>query len=48
VSLGVEQGREPGSTRVNIDIDVTRKVKLRGSLGSDGSTKAGVFFQTDY
>ena len=48
VSLGVEQGREPGSTRVNIDIDVTERMKLRGSLGSDGSTKAGVFFQTDY
>ena len=48
VSLGVEQGREPGSTRVNIDIDVTDKMKLRGSLGSDGSSKAGVFFQTDY
>jgi translocation and assembly module TamB len=48
VSLGVEQGREPGSTRVNIDIDITEKMKLRGSLGSDGSSKAGVFFQTDY
>jgi translocation and assembly module TamB len=48
VSLGVEQGREPGSTQVNIDIDVTRTMKLRGSLGRDGSTKAGVFFQTDY
>jgi translocation and assembly module TamB len=48
VSLGVEQGRDPGSTRVNIDIDVTRNVKLRGSVGSDGTSKAGVFFQTDY
>ena len=48
VSLGVEQGRDPGSTRVNIDIDVTEKMKLRGSVGSDGSSKAGVFFQTDY
>ncbi|HUE45660.1 MAG TPA: translocation/assembly module TamB domain-containing protein, partial [Aestuariivirgaceae bacterium] len=48
VSLGVEQGRDPGSTRVNIDIDVTRSVKLRGSVGSDGTSKAGVFFQTDY
>jgi translocation and assembly module TamB len=48
VSLGVEQGREPGSTRVNIDIEVTERVKLRGSAGSDGTSKAGVFFQTDY
>jgi translocation and assembly module TamB len=48
VSLGVEQGRDPGSTRINIDIDVTRSVKLRGSVGSDGTSKAGVFFQTDY
>jgi translocation and assembly module TamB len=48
VTLGVEQGLEPGSTRVNIDLDITRTMKLRGSLGSDGSTRAGVFFQTDY
>lgn len=48
VSLGVEQGTDPGSTRVTIDIDVTRNIKARGGLGRDGSTKAGLFFVFDY
>ncbi|HMB48006.1 MAG TPA: translocation/assembly module TamB domain-containing protein, partial [Afifellaceae bacterium] len=46
--LGVEQGVETGTTKVIIDLDVTRNVKLRGAAGSDGETEAGILFEKEY
>lgn len=48
VYLGVKQGTGRDSTRVTIDLDVTDGVKARGEVGSDGSSKAGIFFERDY
>jgi translocation and assembly module TamB len=46
--LGVEQGIETGQTKVTIDLDVTRSIKLRAGAGSDGETEAGILFEKEY
>ncbi|MXN67247.1 hypothetical protein GR183_20255, partial [Stappia sp. GBMRC 2046] len=48
IYLGVKQGTGDGSSRVTVDIDVSKNIKLRGEVGADGETKAGVFFEKEY
>ncbi|MFZ5962198.1 translocation/assembly module TamB domain-containing protein [Thalassococcus sp. BH17M4-6] len=37
-----------GSTEINLNLDVTPNITARGSVGSDGNTSLGVFFEKDY
>ncbi len=37
-----------GKTEVTLNLDITKDVKLRGSLDSDGQTGLGVFVERDY
>ncbi|MEM8811932.1 MAG: translocation/assembly module TamB domain-containing protein [Pseudomonadota bacterium] len=48
VYLGVEQGVDADSSRVRIDIDITKNLKARGEVGADGSSKGGLFFERNY
>lgn len=48
IYLGVKQGTGDASSRVTVDIDVSKNIKLRGEVGADGETKAGVFFEKEY
>lgn len=48
IYLGVRQGTEAGSSRVTVDIDVTKSLKLRGEVGADGESKAGIFFEREF
>lgn len=48
IYLGVKQGTEAGSSRVTVDIDVTKSLKLRGEVGADGESKAGIFFEREF
>jgi|GEM_PF-913344 len=48
IYLGVEQGTGSGSSRVKVDIDLNRGLKVRGEVGADGSSKAGIFFEKEY
>ncbi|MEP0233246.1 translocation/assembly module TamB domain-containing protein [Roseibium sp.] len=48
IYLGVEQGVGEGGSRVKVDIDLDRGVKVRGEVGADGSSKAGIFFEKEY
>lgn len=48
IFLGVEQGAGSGSSRVRVDIDLNRGLKMRGEVGADGSSKAGIFFEREY
>lgn len=48
IYLGVEQGTGSDSSRVQVDIDLDRGLKLRGEVGADGSSKAGIFFEREY
>ena len=43
LSVGVQQETSTGKRRIEIDLDLTRRFKLRGSVGDDGSTRTGIF-----
>lgn len=47
VYLDVQTGTD-GETRAEINFDVTESVTARGSVGSDGNTTIGLFFERDY
>lgn len=48
IYLGVKQGTGGNSSRVTVDIDLSKNLKLRGEAGADGETKAGIFFEREY
>ena len=37
-----------GNSEININIDIERNFTARGSVGSDGETSVGIFFERDY
>lgn len=37
-----------GSSQVNINLDLTDEITVRGRVGSDGDTGVGIFFERDY
>ncbi|MCA1262849.1 translocation/assembly module TamB domain-containing protein, partial [Nitratireductor aquimarinus] len=47
IYLGVEAGAK-GTTRGTVNLDITEDLKARGSLGSDGDSSVGIFFEKDY
>lgn len=48
IYVGVTQGVKPDSSRVTVDIDLTRNIKARGAVGADGSSSVGVNIEWDY
>lgn len=48
IYLGVQQGTTAGSSKVTVDVDVTKNIRLQGATGADGSTSVGVGAQWDY
>ena len=46
--INIEKGLSGSSGKVTIDLDLTDTLKARGEAGSDGETKAGIFFEKDY
>ena len=48
IYLGVKQGAASGSSRVTIDLDITKSLKARGEVGADGKSKAGIYFEKEY
>ena len=48
LSIGVEQTTQTNTSRVIIDLSVSRSLKLRGSAGTDGTSRAGIYFEKDY
>jgi translocation and assembly module TamB len=47
IYLGVEAGAG-GNTKGTINLDITPNLKAKGSVGSDGDSGAGLFFEKDY
>ncbi|TKA95215.1 translocation and assembly module protein TamB, partial [Cereibacter changlensis] len=43
----IEVGQQ-GQSQINLNLDVTRNVTVRGSAGGDGGTSLGVFIEKDY
>ena len=42
------RARPRGSSRVTIDLDVTKDVKARAGMGADGNSSLGIFFEKEY
>jgi translocation and assembly module TamB len=47
IYLGVEAG-SGGTTRGTINLDITDDLKAKGSVGSNGDSSVGIFFEKDY
>ncbi|WP_265501228.1 translocation/assembly module TamB domain-containing protein [Paracoccus beibuensis] len=39
---------ESGTSTINLNLDITESLRARGSVGSDGESSLGVFFERDY
>ncbi|MGP3696605.1 translocation/assembly module TamB domain-containing protein [Rhodobacter sp. NSM] len=39
---------QQGQSQINLNLDVTSSIKLRGSVGTKGDTSIGIFFEGDY
>lgn len=39
---------EGGRSTINLNLDITQSLRARGSVGSDGSSSIGVYFERDY
>ncbi|WP_428029737.1 translocation/assembly module TamB domain-containing protein [Ancylobacter sp.] len=48
IYLGVRQGTSSGSSRVTVDVDVTKNIRLQGATGADGAAEVGIGAQWDY
>lgn len=48
VYLGVQQGTSAQSSRVTIDLDVTKNLKARAGMGAGGESSLGIFFEKEY
>jgi len=47
IYLGVEAG-SGGSTKGTVNLDISRNLKIKGALGSEGDSSAGIFYEKDY
>ncbi|BCP51401.1 hypothetical protein K32_00180 [Kaistia sp. 32K] len=48
VYIGVQQGTSPDSSKVTVDVDLTRNIRIQGAAGADGSNELGIGAQWDY
>jgi len=48
IYVGVRQGATPGSSSVNVELDLTDRLKLRNETRQDGSSSVGLKYQFDY
>jgi translocation and assembly module TamB len=48
VFVGVEQGTSSSSSRVKVDLDITKNLKLRGETGAGGKSKVGIGVEWEY
>lgn len=39
---------ESGRSTINLNLDITQSLRARGSVGSDGTSSIGVYFERDY
>lgn len=47
IYLGVEAG-SGGTTKGTVNLDITRNLKAKGSLGVEGDSSGGIFYEKDY
>lgn len=47
IYLGVEAG-SGGSTKGTVNLDISRNLKVKGAMGSEGDSSGGIFYEKDY
>lgn len=47
IYLGVQAGAQ-GNTEATVNLDITRDLKAKGAVASDGESSLGLFFERDY
>ena len=45
---GTMEADSLGNSKATINLDINENVTARGSVGSDGNTTIGIFFEKDY
>jgi autotransporter translocation and assembly factor TamB len=48
VYVGVNQGADPTSTKVTVEVEVTPNISVQSDVGQDNSGRVGVFWKWDY
>lgn len=48
VRVGIRAGARPESTGAGVDIDLTRRLKLRSEIGGDGRASVGIAIEQEY
>lgn len=48
ISVGVKAGARPADTGVSVDVDLTRRLRLKGEATMDGATGVGLGFEMEY
>jgi translocation and assembly module TamB len=48
VHVGVEQGAAPGSSSINVEVDITPNISVESDVGSAGRSGVGVRWKRDY
>lgn len=48
ISVGAKAGAKPADTGVSVDIDLTRRLRLKGEQTMDGNTGVGLGFEMEY
>lgn len=48
ISVGAKAGAKPADTGVSVDVDLTRKLRLKGEATMDGNTGVGLGFEMEY
>lgn len=48
LSVGVEQTTRSNTSRVTIDLNIGKNLKARGAYGTDGASRAGIYYEKDY
>jgi translocation and assembly module TamB len=48
ISVGVKAGARPADSGVSVDLDVTRRLRLKGEATADGATGVGIGWEMEY
>lgn len=48
ISIGAKAGAKPEDTGVSVDVDITRRLRLKGEATMDGATGVGLGYEMEY
>jgi translocation and assembly module TamB len=48
VRVGVQTGATAGETGISVDVDLTKRIRLRGEADANGATSVGIGTEWEY